>query len=343
MKFMFTVKQQGRSLGKVKKGFSQHGFGGRVAGMFKKHSVYSKWVMALILYSLLVFVWGAWVRISGSGDGCGEHWPFCHGELIPDSYAVKVWIENFHRISTKIYGFFVIGLVIAAFRMAPKGHAVRKGILWAFIFTLLEGLIGAVLVIKGFVVNDDSPQRAVLIALHLTNTFFLMGSLFYTWFVSFYDLSNLRFNLTKSIMLLKTSWILLVGGTGAIAALSTTLFPSESVLSGLARDFSGSGHFLEQLRVLHPLLAVGFFAFVLYQWSCPPKTHALAMKWRKWFTLCVAIGFCAGVFTLSLLSPTWLKLTHLVTAHILWLAFCGYYLSVSLPDSVVKQITDKAP
>lgn len=307
--------------------------------MLKKNRTYSNWVLALIIYSLFVFLWGAWVRISGSGDGCGEHWPFCHGELIPDSYAVKVWIENFHRISTKIYGFFVIGLVILGFRRSEKGHAVRKGILWTLFFTLTEGAIGAVLVIKGFVANDDSPERAVIIALHLMNTFFLMSSLFYTWFVSRHDLSNLKISFTKNIMLLKASWLLVLGGTGAIAALSTTLFPSESLLSGLASDFAADGHFLERLRVLHPILAVGFVVYALAQWNRDLSHNPVAEKWRNWFLISVVAGFFVGLVTLALLSPTWLKLTHLMTAHVLWLCFCGYYLSGCLPDSMVKHIT----
>ncbi len=315
----------------------------KVGYMFKRHSTYSKWIMALIVYSLFVFLWGAWVRISGSGDGCGEHWPFCHGELIPSSYAVKVWIENFHRISTKIYGFFVIGLVILAFRWTTKGHAARKGILWTLFFTLTEGIIGAILVIKGFVVNDESPQRAIIIGLHLINTFFLMGALFYTWFVSFYNIAKLRVLFKKNIMLLIMGWILLLGGTGAIAALSTTLFPSESLLSGLLSDFSAEGHFLERLRVLHPLIAIGFFVFVLMQWDQSLKLNSLAMKWRWGFFFSVGLGFFGGVLTLGLLSPIWLKLTHLMTAHILWLAFCGFYLSHNLPDALVKQITQKTP
>lgn len=308
----------------------------------KKSFTYSRLIQALIVYSILVFLWGAWVRISGSGDGCGEHWPFCYGQLIPDSTLLKLWIENFHRISTKLYGFFVIGLVIMAFRWAPKGHAARKGILWTLCFTLTEGLIGAVLVLKGFVANDDSPERAIFIALHLINTFLLMACLFYTWFVSRYNVSKLKIVFQKNIMLPILGVLLFVGGTGAIAALSTTLFPSTSLLSGISNDFQSGAHFLLRLRIVHPILAfcLVILGFVVAGKDSPSKSP-LILVWRRRFLGALTAGFFVGLLTLGLLSPLWLKLTHLLTAHVLWLSFCGFYLVLGLPDTAVKQIAQQ--
>lgn len=283
-------------------------------------------LIGLLLYSFVVFLWGAWVRISGSGDGCGEHWPFCHGELIPDSYAVQVWIENFHRISTKLYGFFVIGLCVLAFRWYPKGHPTRSWVLAILAFTLIEGLIGAVIVLKGFVADDDSPERAGLIAIHLANTFLLVGTIIGSHVTSQWP-SSVQSNVwraTQRGLRIVMAICVLVGATGALAALSTTLFPSTSLLQGFVSDFQADSHFLLKIRISHPILAI---SLLLLGWALSEKWKTQfqrqeTLRWVSLFRMALIVGFLSGVLTLGLLSPTVMKLTHLLIAHLLWSALC---------------------
>jgi len=54
---------------------------------------FAKAAWGVLAYSILVILWGAYVRISFSGDGCGDHWPLCHGEVIPTAPSVKTLIE----------------------------------------------------------------------------------------------------------------------------------------------------------------------------------------------------------------------------------------------------------
>lgn len=289
----------------------------------EKHKTFSHLILGLIGYSLIVFLWGAWVRISGSGDGCGEHWPLCHGVLFPDSSLVKLWIENFHRISTKAYGFFVMGLIFMAFRWFPKGHASRLWICWTFFFTLIEGLIGAIIVLKGFVADDESPQRAILIAIHLSNTFLLMAALCFTWWSARADL---YFWSARSVFQKGASFFLLallsVGATGALAALSTTLFPSDSLIQSFVRDFSEDSHFLLQIRILHPVFAFGFLVagFVWGSQILNSESRPEVLNWTRVFLCFLVVTFFIGVLTLGLLSPTVLKLVHLLFAHGLWIS-----------------------
>ena len=55
---------------------------------------------ACIYFTILSILWGAWVRISGSGNGCGSSWPLCGGVIIPEAEHKKTWIEFIHRLMT---------------------------------------------------------------------------------------------------------------------------------------------------------------------------------------------------------------------------------------------------
>ena len=53
-----------------------------------------------VFYNVLVILWGALVRASGSGAGCGNHWPLCNGQVIPVSPGWHTVIEFTHRQMT---------------------------------------------------------------------------------------------------------------------------------------------------------------------------------------------------------------------------------------------------
>jgi heme A synthase len=120
-----------------------------------------------------VILFGAWVRISGSGDGCGNHWPLCRGEVVPVAPATKTIIEFSHRLSSGFSGIFAIVLVWWARHLDAK---VFRASLAMFVFLMLEAFIGAVLVKKQLVAGDASTSRAIVIALHLCNTMLLTAS-----------------------------------------------------------------------------------------------------------------------------------------------------------------------
>ena len=139
---------------------------------------FARFAWFLLAYNILVILWGAFVRATRSGDGCGEHWPKCHDQIIPHAAsAAKTWIEYAHRISTVVDGFLILALVIWAFRAFPRHSPVRKAALATLAFTIIESAIGALLVKRGWVATDQSVYRAVTMSLHLVNTLFLMGSI----------------------------------------------------------------------------------------------------------------------------------------------------------------------
>ena len=117
-----------------------------------------------LVYNVLVILWGAFVRATGSGAGCGAHWPLCNGEVVPQSPTTATIIELTHRITSSGAGLVAIVLCIAAWRATPKGASVRRAAAWVLFFEITEGAVGASIVLLRYVGNDASAARSVWIA-----------------------------------------------------------------------------------------------------------------------------------------------------------------------------------
>jgi len=217
---------------------------------------YAWWVLAV---TVGVIVWGAFVRATGSGAGCGEHWPLCNGEVVPRAPATETLIELTHRITSGLSLLLVVGLGWRAFRLFPRGHRVRWAAGASIVFIGAEALIGAGLVLLGLVADNQSSTRAIVLGVHLTNTFLLLGALALT--VQFADApwrtpARWQWRGVASAALAVLLGCLVVGVSGAIAALGDTLFPVESLADGLRQDLSATSHVLVRLRLHHPWIAV---------------------------------------------------------------------------------------
>src|SRR3954462_104686 len=103
------------------------------------------WPALAAIYA--VTLGGAYVRASGSGAGCGSHWPTCNGEVVPRAPALKTLIEFSHRATSGIALLLVLALVVFAFRTQPRGGVVRTGAVVSLLLVLGEALIGAGLVL----------------------------------------------------------------------------------------------------------------------------------------------------------------------------------------------------
>ena len=262
----------------------------------------SKLLLAFWVYTLIVIFWGAWVRISHSGDGCGDHWPLCTGEFIPDLTQKKTFIEYSHRLMTGVYGLIVIYIY---FKLRHHTRElVRKLNVALLILMITEALIGALLVKLKLVSVDDSYLRLLFMILHQLNSFLLTG-VTYLLFKAINP--DFNFKLSKKLLL-----FLAVSVSGAIAALSVTLFPSISLFQGIIEDFSHDSHIFIKLRIVHPVLAVTIMTgFTIW----------LFMKNQTRFALEILFAMFIGFITLVTLSPVALKIAHLGIAHILWARF----------------------
>lgn len=273
----------------------------------------TQWLYLFWIYTLIVIAWGAWVRISHSGNGCGDHWPLCHGDIIPDLQNKKTAVEFSHRIMSGLYGIFVIGIFVY-FKKKSTYLPQKKISIYLLIFMIIEALLGALLVKQNLVTVNDSILRLVAMSLHQLNSFLLTG-VTYLLYLSTQQSLNIR--LTK----LNIAFLILAV-SGAIASLAGTLFPSTSVFEGIMKDFSEHSHLFVRLRIIHPLLAVALVSSVIY-WL---QTRVKASKEVSKLVLSLFAAMLIGIITLMTLSPTWLKITHLMMAHFIWAAILKYQL-----------------
>jgi heme A synthase len=274
-------------------------------------------------WNVLVVLWGAYVRASGSGAGCGSHWPLCNGEVVPHAPRVETIIEFSHRLTSGAAAIAVVALCIWAFRSFPKRHMVRRAAALSVAFIILEALLGAGLVLFEYVDQNKSVGRAIYLSAHLVNTLLLLGALTLTaWFSGGPAVRTLQIARMPRLLLVAPFLALLVSITGVIAALGDTLFPSASLAAGLRQDLSSTTHFLVRLRVIHPALAVAagaFFAFAAMR--AIRGAQSPAARTAAGVVAILAIGqLCAGAMNIALLAPVWMQHTHLLLADLLWIA-----------------------
>jgi heme A synthase len=289
---------------------------------------FAKFAWGVLAYNLLVILWGAYVRASGSGAGCGSHWPLCNGQVIPLSPRIETLVEFTHRLSSGLSLALVAGLVVWAVRLFPENHPARKASIASGIFIVTEALIGAGLVLFKLVAHDESLARAFSISLHLINTFLLLASLTLTawWSMGGVPLQVKGQGGLLALLGLGAAAVLIIGVSGALTALGDTLFPVNSLAEGLQQDFSPTAHFLIRLRLLHPSLAVVSSAYLLVLVGLLGVRSAspLSLQLGRLLSALIAVQVIAGFVNVFLLAPTWMQLVHLLLADSLWIAFILY-------------------
>lgn len=282
------------------------------------------WLVAF--YNVLVIVWGALVRASGSGAGCGNHWPLCNGQVIPVSPGFHTVIEFTHRMMTGGATFLVIGLLVWAFRATEKGHAVRWFATLSFLLLLNEAFLGALLVKLDYVTTNQSTGRVVVLAVHLSNTLLLLAALtltarFAATAEHWRDLRETRSGGWAAAGVVAT---IAVGVSGSLAALGDTLFPASTLSEAFAQDFAAGSPLLLKLRLVHPVAAVIAAAFVLWLIAQSRKTQRLGDTFRVNRTgllmALLALQFVLGAADVLLLAPAWMQLLHLLGADLYWVA-----------------------
>jgi cytochrome c oxidase assembly protein subunit 15 len=280
----------------------------------------------VVFYNVLVILWGALVRASGSGAGCGNHWPLCNGQVIPVSPSFHTIIEFTHRMMTGGSTFVVIALLVWVFRATAKGHAARWFAAASMLLLLNEAFLGALLVKLGYVTGNDSVGRVVVLSIHLSNTLLLMAALTLT--ARFVATGHARTGLHRAKGF---GWALAglaatigVGVSGSMAALGDTLFPATSLAAAYAQDFAANSPWLLRLRLVHPLSALVAAAFVIWLVRAARRTDGTQRTSRASLARLVlallVVQFALGFADVLLLAPAWMQLLHLLGADLYWVA-----------------------
>jgi cytochrome c oxidase assembly protein subunit 15 len=284
-----------------------------------------RFAWGVLAYFIAVIVWGTLVRASGSGNGCGDHWPLCNGTVLQHSPHVDTMIEFTHRITSGISFFSVVGLLWWTFAGTVRGHLARSAAIATVAFTMIEAILGAFLVKLGLTGTSQSPLRAPYLALHLTNTLLLLAALTLTAHL----LGRREGYLKSSIRIVAPVGavttivvVLIVGVTGSLAALGDTLFPASSLGAALTQDFSAGSAWLVRWRWTHPMIAflTSIFLIWLLVRAARRTSHWDNRGLSALVLILLAVQYVLGVLDVVLLAPLWLQLTHLLGADLLWAA-----------------------
>lgn len=276
-----------------------------------------------LLLSIASILAGAFVRATGSGDGCGATWPTCKGKIIPALSDTSELIEFSHRSVSGVL--LVVTLIIfAKTRKFQKDSLVRTVTNYLTFFVIFEALIGAVIVIFEWVGLNSSLPRIIAVPIHLVNTFGLLGSYAILYKILQDDLQNIKNVFNKNFLLI-SSLFLLSGATGSITALADVLFPSASFVEGFLADFDRTSEVLTRLRILHPIIS-STLSIVLYVYATGiRKKYNVGVKPLQ---ILILIAVFLGVINVlsNIVLP--LSILHLAIADFLWISYI--YVSIDL-------------
>jgi heme A synthase len=296
-----------------------------------KLSRFAKYAWFVLAYNLVVILWGVFLRASKSGDGCGQHWLTCHGEVIPSAPELKTVIEFSHRITSALDGFIVIGLLVWAFLRWKKGKTdtnrrILKTSIAVFVFVVVEGLLGAGLVLTGNTAENLTAARPFWAAGHLITTLILLTFLTLTaWFASGGKAFSFKIApKIKMFLAIGAFGFLLIGLSGSIAALSNLLFPSQTIAEGITKDFSATSNILLRLRISHPILSIlaSVYMVFLAGWLRKESGNSeTVVRWSNVLSILILVQIGFGALTLLTLAPIVMQVGHLLLADLVWIAF----------------------
>lgn len=272
--------------------------------------------------NVAVVLWGAYVRATGSGAGCGDKWPECGGAVLGASANAHTIIEFTHRATSGIALLMVAALVIWSWRVTTKRDWARYSAVLAAVFLANEALLGAALVLLGHVAGDKSSGRILFLCLHFGNTLLLLAMLALTaWWLRKANSSLRLIRKPCEVLAIGAGLFatMVIGITGAVAALGDTLYPAMSLRSSLAQDFGSGTPALLRLRLVHPVVAVTAAVYIVWVVFAITRRQARPTKAPIALLVLFLAQIGIGVINVLLLAPIWLQIVHLCVADLLWI------------------------
>ena len=283
--------------------------------------------------NVVVILQGAFVRATGSGAGCGSHWPTCHGEVIPLNFTVQMAIEYSHRGLSSIVLLLGLWLLVRGIQLRRE----RPGFFWfasaSAVLVIVEALLGGATALFELTGDNVSTARGIMVAAHLVNSMLLIGALTGTLVYSRRNTPAWPLRVSGQPLLgtvfgLGLVLMLVIMFTGGIAAMGNTMFPAETLVDGVAMDFDPESHPLVRLRILHPIIAVsvGIYLFLALGFARMNKPVAEATRLSQVLFGTYVAQLVVGFVNFAALAPTVLQLLHLAVA----VAVFGVFTAVAV-------------
>ena len=297
----------------------------RVSKSVRAFQYFQIYLWGILLFTVAVIISGDIVQATESGAGCGDSWPKCDGTLIPAFADVHVAIEFIHRMLTSVLSFGYLGLLIGGYLLFGRKHPVWRSILFSTAILLVEILLGASLVLFGWVEDNATWGRVIADSFHVVNTLVLLGSLVLIIFLSRPDGGILvaKSNPKRRYLIFAMLIVILITVTGTINSLADTLYLSDHVVV----EETPIAQLLVSVRAIHPLIAIiGGFAIIgfLYLVIEEPSAQKSALGFAVFGV--IFLQFLSGVFNIVLLTPVETQIIHLGLADTLWILLVFFSL-----------------
>lgn len=281
----------------------------------------SRWFAPLALTTALLtiglIVFGAVVRVTDSGLGCGNHWPLCNGTVFPPLDNLTAWIEWLHRLFALLIGIFgVITLILAIIGYRKRNRPVLIATVIAAILFFVQSMLGALVVVL------DLPPTFV--TLHLGTAMLLLAALVVAALLAMYSadthyqtdkFTTLTYATTAlSLVIILTG--ALVRGSGATLACTTWPLCNGAILP------TGEGqwaliHMFHRLAVAALGIAVVLVVWMAFSLKRPRRIKSLAVAAGCCYLAQAAIG---AMFVFTSAAPLWGAL-HVLFAALTWILF----------------------
>lgn len=300
-----------------------------------------------VLASLFMLLLGAIVSKTESGEGCGTSWPFCHGQLIPESLPLETVIEYSHRINSASVGLFIVILAFWAWRkFRDNFHVKLFGSLSVF-FVVFQGILGALTVtVRGLFAEDFwlalhfgfsliSFASVVLLTVAIFQQHKSENSLLVrrqevgksvTWFV--WGLTIYTYVVVYTGALVRHAEATMGCGY-AFPSCGTTIFPDLISPAGI--------HMLHRYTaILLWVLTVVFLVWI--NRSLKERKDLVRGAWLA--VLLITLQAITGIITIKMGGQLVPALTHTIIISVYFSVLCYLCLQVGLPWKKKQNSTD---
>lgn len=289
---------------------------------------------AILTIGLIIV--GAVVRVSDSGLGCGNDWPFCNGSIFPPLDNLNAWIEWSHRLFAALIGALGVAMLVAAIvTLRQRNPFVLKMTILAAVLYASQAILGAI------VVKLDLPPTFV--TLHLGVAMLLLAALLVSGLAASYtpsarytrdEFTSLAY-VTAALSLVIILTGALVRGSGAMLACvdwplcNGELFPVNQGQLAMI-------HMLHRAAVLGLGVVLVLLVWTAYRTRTKGRIRGLSVTALVLFFSQAGIG---AMYVISRAEPIW-GAAHVLFASLTWAALVALCLYETLNTRPSGQQTE---